>query len=177
AADRGRLAHLPDHPGGAMTEDGAKRVSWVELYFDLIFVFAVSQTAHTIAVEPDWHGIGAAFGQFVALWWTWIGFVVLYNRRGEDRVADRLLILAGTVPCAFAAIEVHTANAGHSTGFALAMAGARAVLAFAFPFVSDRGSTRAKRISIGYVVSTVLFAGSAALTGPGRYVLWAIALA
>jgi low temperature requirement protein LtrA len=160
-----------------MTEDAAKRVSWVELYFDLVFVFAVGQTAHTIAAAPHWGGLATALGLFVPLWWTWIGFVVLYNRRGEDTVADRLLILAGTVPCAIAAIEVHAAEAGHSAGFALAMAGARAVLAFAFRYTSDRGPTQSKRIALGYVVSTVVFAGSAALSGPGRYVAWGLALA
>ena len=39
-----------------------KRVSWVELYFDLIFVFAVSQVAHQIADDPRWRGISECCG-------------------------------------------------------------------------------------------------------------------
>ena len=86
--------------GRADGEAEGKRVSWVELYFDLIFVFAVGQAAHVIVVDPDWSGIGTALGLFVTLWWSWIGFVVLYNRHGEDRASRRLFLLAGSVPCA-----------------------------------------------------------------------------
>src|SRR5215468_10935206 len=107
-----------------------KRVSWVELYFDLIFVFAIGQSAHVIVAEPRWHGVWTAVGLFVSLWWTWIGFVVLYNRHGAESAPHRLVVLAGTIPCAVAAIELHgAATDGHLAGFAWALAGTRAILA------------------------------------------------
>jgi hypothetical protein len=41
-----------------------------------------------------------------SLWWSWIGFVMLFNRRGDDRrLTDRLAIMAGTVPCGIAATQ------------------------------------------------------------------------
>src|SRR6185369_8792081 len=46
-----------------------------------------------------------------------------------------------------------------------------------FFFTSDQGRTQAKRIALGYLVSTVVFTVSIALPGPGRYVAWALALA
>jgi low temperature requirement protein LtrA len=110
-------------------ETVGKRVSWVELYFDLIFVFAVGQTTHIMEVDPRWSGFGRALGLFVPLWWAWVGFVVLYNRHGEDRAAQRLFVLAGTLPCAVAAVETHAAADGHGTVFVLALAGVRLVLA------------------------------------------------
>src|SRR5262245_38674125 len=106
--------------------EDSKRVSFVELYFDLIFVFAVRQAAHVIIDAPTWRGVGAALVLFIPLWWTWIGFVMLYNLRGEDRTAYRLVVLAGTIPCAIAAIEVHGAVGGHTVGFSFALAAARA---------------------------------------------------
>ena len=153
-----------------------KRVSWVELYFDLIFVFAVAQTAHTIVAQPQWGGLATALGLFATLWWTWIGFVVLYNRGGEDRTSSRIVVLAGTVPCAIAAIEVHGADAGHTVGFALALAAARLVLAIAYAFSTDRDRAVARRTAAGYALSTVVFALSALTPGPWRYVLWSFAL-
>jgi Bacterial low temperature requirement A protein (LtrA) len=57
-----------------MSEPG-KRVSWVELYLDLVFVLAVGQS------------VCIALGLFVTLWWTWVGFTVLYNRHGDDEPA------------------------------------------------------------------------------------------
>lgn len=113
--------------------DGAprKRVSWVELYFDLIFVFAVSQVAHEIAADPRWRGISASLGVFITLWWTWIGFVVLYNRQGNDQmVSHRVVVLLGTIPCAVAATELHLVfEKGMVLGYCLALAAARFLLA------------------------------------------------
>jgi low temperature requirement protein LtrA len=71
-------------------EPEGKRVSWVELYFDLIFVLAVGQTTHIMVADPNWAGFWRAFGLFVPLWWTWIGFVVLCNRHYEECQARAL---------------------------------------------------------------------------------------
>ena len=66
-----------------MDEQG-KRVSWVELYFDLVFVLAVAQLAHLILAEPAMRSVWIALGLFFTLWWTWVGFAVLYNRLGAS---------------------------------------------------------------------------------------------
>ena len=75
-----------------------KRVSWVELYLDLVFVLAVAQLAHLMVAEPETRSVWIALGLFFTLWWTWIGFSVLYNRFGVDEAPQRLLFLAGSVP-------------------------------------------------------------------------------
>jgi low temperature requirement protein LtrA len=158
--------------GPVSEEPTGKRVSWVELYFDLIFVFAVGQMTHIMTTEPHWSGFGVALGLFTPLWGTWVGFVILYNRHGEDRTAQRLLVLAGTLPCAVAAIEAHAAARGHGLAFAFALAGARLVLAAGFSVTAGP----ARRVAIGYAFSTAGFAVSAFVPSPWRYVLWAFLL-
>ncbi len=153
-------------------EPTGKRVSWVELYFDLIFVFAVGQMTHIMTTEPRWSGFGVALGLFTPLWGTWVGFVILYNRHGEDRTAQRLLVLAGTLPCAVAAIEAHAAAGGHGMAFAFALAGARLVLAAGLSVTTGP----ARRVAIGYAFSTAGFVVSAFVPSPWRYVLWAFLL-
>jgi len=64
--------------------EAGKRVSWVELYLDLIFVLAVGQLSHLIVGEPEMSSVWIALGLFFTLWWTWVGFAVLYNRYGVD---------------------------------------------------------------------------------------------
>ena len=150
-----------------MNEDG-KRVSWVELYLDLIFVLAVGGLAHIIEAEPEMHDVWIALGLFVTLWWTWIGFAVLYNRRGADTRPDRLLFLAGSVPAGIAAIAIEPASEGHSAAFATAMAVTRVVLAVAND--ADRQIVRA------YGASALLFVISIWVPEPWRYLQWAIAI-
>ncbi|GAA4709421.1 low temperature requirement protein A [Phytohabitans rumicis] len=155
---------------------GGKRVSWVELYFDLIFVFAVAQVAHAIVAEPQWGRVAAALGLFATLWWTWIGYAVLYNRQADDRQPlHRLFVLAGTVPCGIAATQAHQVFEKHPAGFALALAGARVVLSVAY-LLGARGAPLARRAGMGFAASAVIFAVSAAVPAPRCYPLWALAL-
>jgi low temperature requirement protein LtrA len=147
----------------------SKRVSWVELYFDLVFVLAVAQVAHAVAAEPTRRGVGIAAGLFFVLWWTWVGFATQYNRLGaEGSVLHRLLILAGTVPCGAAAVAVHGAATGHPVPFTVALAAARVVLALAH--------TSAPLVLRGYAFSAVLFGLSTVVPSPWRYVLWVFAI-
>jgi low temperature requirement protein LtrA len=158
--------------GPVAEEQGERRVSWVELYFDLIFVFAVGETTHVMVADPNWGGFGRALALFVLLWWTWIGFVVMCNRNDDDRIPLRLFVLAGTLPSAVAAVETHAAADGHATAFLIALAGARLVLALAFAFTIDH----AKQVTAGYGVSTVIFVAAAFVPVPWRFVLLAFAL-
>ncbi len=88
-----------------------KRVSWVELYLDLVFVLAVAQLGHLIVADPETHSVWVALGLFVTLWWTWVGFAVLYNRHGADEPGQRLLFLLGSV----AAVAIEPGSTGDST--------------------------------------------------------------
>ena len=153
-------------------EAGGKRVSWVELYFDLIFVFAVGETTHVMVTDPRWGGFGRALVLFVLLWWTWIGFVVLCNRHYEDRISQRLFVLAGTLPSAVAAVETHAAADGHPMAFLVALAGARLILALAFAFAAGK----AGQVTLGYGVSAAIFVAASLTPSPWRYPLLAFAL-
>jgi low temperature requirement protein LtrA len=158
-------------------EDSGKRVSWVELYLDLIFVLAVGRLAHLIVAEPEAASVWKALGLFVTLWWTWIGFAVLYNRLGADAPAQRLLFLAGSVPMGVAAVALDPASEGDSTVFAVSMAVTRLVLAGAHGGGGGPRDLLRARIARAYALSALLFLVSLALPGPWRYVLWAIAIA
>jgi low temperature requirement protein LtrA len=154
-----------------------KRVSWVEAYLDLVFVLAVSRLAHVIEAKPEMASVWTALGLFVVLWWTWIGFAVLYNRRGRDARPQRLLFLAGSVPAGVAAVAIAPAAEGHSAAFALSMALTRLVLAGAQAEGEGWRDVLSRRISRAYLIAAALFVVSIWVPEPGRYVLWAIAVA
>ena len=159
-----------------MNEAG-KRVSFVELYLDLVFVLAVGQLAHLIVAEPEMQSVWIALGLFFTLWWTWIGFAVLYNRQGGDEPAQRLLFLIGSVPAGVAAVAIEPASAGDITAFALSLALIRLVLAGAHVLLHGALTDLLRqRIARSYVISAALFLISIAVPGPFRYVLWAIAI-
>jgi len=153
-----------------------KRVSWVELYLDLVFVLAVGQLAHLIVADPERSSVWVTLGLFFTLWWTWIGFAVLYNRHGDDAPLQRLLFLAGSVPAGVAAVAIDPASVGNSTAFALSLAAVRLLLAAAHAVDGGWADFLRRRITRAYLASAVLFVISTEVPEPWRYVLWAIAI-
>jgi low temperature requirement protein LtrA len=156
-------------------DEGGKRVSWVELYLDLVFVLAVEQLARVVIEHPAKRSVWIALGLFVTLWWTWVGFAVLYNRRGADHPRQRVLFLVASVPAGVAAAAVAPAATGDTGVFAAAMAVTRVIQAVANGFAA-RESVLQQRIARAYLVSAALFAVSIAVPEPFRYVLWAIGI-
>ena len=141
-----------------------------------MFVLAVAQLAHLIVAEPEMHSVWVALGLFVTLWWTWVGFAVLYNRAGADEPEQRLWLLAGSIPTGVAAVAIDSAATGSAAVFALSLAVVRLTLAGAHYANGGRTDLLSRRITRACLVSAGLFAVSAALPGPFRYALWAVAI-
>jgi low temperature requirement protein LtrA len=157
-------------------DEAGKRVSWVELYLDLVFVLAVGQLAHLIVERPEMRSVWIALGLFFVLWWTWVGFAVLYDRHGADHPRQRVLFLAASVPAGVAAAAIMPVSEGKAGVFAGAMAVTRVILAVANA-AEGRDSLLQQRIARACLISAALFAVSIVVPEPWRYVLWASAIA
>jgi low temperature requirement protein LtrA len=137
-----------------------KRVSWVELYLDLVFVLAVGQLSHLIVAHPEMRSVWIALGLFVTLWWTWVGFAVLYNRHGADQSAQRLLFLAGSVPTGVAAVAIAPASTGDSAVFAASLAVIRLVLAGLSIAGDDHDKPLRRRITRAWAIGIAVESGA-----------------
>jgi low temperature requirement protein LtrA len=158
-----------------------KRVAWVELYLDLVFVLAIAELTRNIVDDPRVSTVLGTLGLFVAVWWTWVGFAVLYNRHGSDDPAERTLFLAASVPVAVAAVATGSASHGDPKIFALSLAVTRVLLAAAHARhnapESTVGDALRHHTAQAYGVSAVLYVVTIWVPAPFRYVIWAAALA
>lgn len=153
---------------------GPKKASWIEVYFDLVFVLAIARVAHVVADGSGWQAVWTGLGIFAVLWWTWIGFALFYNRYGDENSrAQRLLIIAGTIPCGLAAVAVDGLADGHRTAFTLSMVAVRLALAVAHII---RPGTVSTKVGAGYAVSAAGFAASIFLGDPWWWIVWAAML-
>src|SRR3954468_21908237 len=91
----------PNTPNSEQTPRSAhavQRVTWAELFFDLVFVFAVTQVAHAVSEGAGWADLGRSLLLFVPFWWAWVGCTIVFN--GLIITATRrhvvLLAIAGT---------------------------------------------------------------------------------
>ena len=102
------------------TGDHHGRVGFVELFFDLVFVFAVTQISHVLLAHPDLaHALQSAF-LLVAMWVVWMWTTWATNWLDPDRAVVRLMIgcvmlgsmvLSSAIPHAFAGSAVQFALA------------------------------------------------------------------
>ena len=94
---------------GAEREDGRgaeHQVTPLELFFDLVFVFAITQVTSLLAHDPTWHGVLRGMLVLVALWWAWTGYAWLTSTMDVDEGGVRLAMLASMGAMLFAALAV-----------------------------------------------------------------------
>src|SRR5690349_385819 len=75
----------------------AKKVTWLELFYDLIFVAAISKATHVLLHEH--HGVipieylWKFLLMFIPIWWAWVGQSLFMNRFGEDTTKQRIFMV------------------------------------------------------------------------------------
>jgi low temperature requirement protein LtrA len=154
--------------------------SFLELFFDLVFVFAVTQISHLLLEDLSWIGAGKSAIMLLAVWWAWSYTTWVTNELDVDAVQVRLLMFGLMLAGLLMAIAIPQAFAERALLFALAyvaiQVGRTAFLAFA---ASDRG-TEARDRSVNILIwfcGSAVFWIAGALTDDGlRSGLWVIAL-
>ena len=73
-------------------DGGHARVGFVELFFDLVFVFAITQLSHTLLEHLTWSGVLQAAILLGALWWAWIDTSWITNWLDPERPLVRLML-------------------------------------------------------------------------------------
>src|SRR3954468_3186549 len=73
---------------------GEHRVTPLELFFDLVFVFAITQVTRLIVDDPTWGGVLRGMLVLAALWWAWDVYAWLTSTANVDEGGVRLVMLA-----------------------------------------------------------------------------------
>jgi low temperature requirement protein LtrA len=96
------------------------RVSTLELFFDLVFVFTVTQLTSLLAREPNGRGVAQAFLILGVVWWMYGGYAWLTNAVAPQGATRRLLLLGGMAAFLVLALAIPHAFAGTGLTFGLA---------------------------------------------------------
>jgi len=153
--------------------ESEKRVTWAELFFDLVFVFAVTQVSALLHHDPTWPGVGRALIVFVPVWWAWVGTTVHANRHNVDNPGDTIGIFTLGLGSLCMALAVPLAYADRGLLFGAAYLFLRLVLGV-LVFREWRGIA-VNSFSVGALVTGPLLLAGGFVHGTARLVLWGLA--
>lgn len=160
--------------------EAARKVSWLELFFDLIFVAAVAQVAEPLAHDYTPAGLGRVAVLLALIWWAWVGYTSFATRfEGDAGVQRGLTLLQMFVVAALAANASDELDSRSAAGCAAAYAVLRLLLVAQYLRARDVMEARplTGRYVVGHGVAALVFLCSALVEAPLRYALWAIAFA
>ena len=111
----------------AIVSPDDQTVTFVELFFDLVFVFSVTQVAHLLAKHLDWTGVGQAVLVFWLVWWAWTQFTWALNAADTTHAGVELGTLLATGVAFFMAMALPRAFAEDAIWFALPYVAVRVI--------------------------------------------------
>ena len=156
----------------SLAGESARKVTWLELFFDLVFVAAVAQVASPLQADYSWAGLVRFAPLFALIWWAWTGHSVFSTRFDSDDIVQRTLtLLQMFAVAAMAANAKEALDTRSSAGFAAAYAVVRFLLVA--QYVRARQVPGARPLTTRYLAghggAAVLWLASAFVPAPGRF--------
>lgn len=156
------------------------RVTYAELFFDLVFVFAVTQVSHTLLNHFTPLGALQTTVLFLAVWWVWVYTSWITNWLNPEMTAVRILLFLMMLGGLVLSTSIPTAFDGRGLWFAIAYAamqvGKTIFLWVSTPHSRTPARRNAVRITTWLSVSAVFWIAGGIAVGETRLALWAIAL-
>ncbi|HEU4976948.1 MAG TPA: low temperature requirement protein A [Baekduia sp.] len=156
-----------------------ERVTALELFFDLVFVVAITECTSLMAGNPTWGGLLRGVLVLGVLWWSWVGYAWLTSTVNPEEGSVRLVMFAAMAAVLVAALSVPQAFDDTALLFACAYAVVR-IAHIGLYLVASRGDGDLRRSVTGLAASTAvgvsLLAAASAADGALQVGLWALAL-
>ena len=177
--------HVSDYRGPLRTRNGGEqRVTPLELFFDLVYVFAVTQLSHRLLEHLSVRGVLETLMLFLVVWGVWVYTAWFTNWFDPDRLPVRLVLVAVMLASLLMSVAIPEAFGKRGLMFALAYVAIQ-VGRTAFTFIALRKSLGTshplsrtfQRILTWFVGAGVVWIIGGLLGGEARYALWLLALA
>ncbi|HEV2791509.1 MAG TPA: low temperature requirement protein A [Solirubrobacterales bacterium] len=163
--------------GGIRREDA--RVTPLELFFDLVFVLALTQCTALMSHDQSWSGLAQGLLVLGVLWWAWVGYSWLTSVIDPEAEAVRMVFFVAMAALLIVALAVQEAFGNLALTFALAL-GVFRLAHIALFMLAGYDDEALRRSVIGLAASTAVGVGLLALAslfdGAAQGALWALAI-
>jgi low temperature requirement protein LtrA len=156
-----------------------ERVTPLELFFDLVFVLAITQCTALMSAHPTWSGLAQGILVLGVLWWSWVGYAWLTSVVDPEEGTVRFAIFAAMAAFLIVAITVPDAFGDLALEFAIAYGVVRAAHIALF-ILASREDPGLRHSVLGLAVTTAIGVGlllaASFLDGLAQGALWLLAL-
>jgi low temperature requirement protein LtrA len=173
------MSDTPKTPRIRATLRQEETVTPLELFFDLVFVLAITQCTALMSSEPTWEGMARGLLVLAVLWWAWVGYAWLTSVVNPEEGAVRIVMFGAMAALLVTALCVPRVFDSEATLFVAAYAFVRAGQLALFALAS-RGDPHLARSIAGLAVSSGIAVGllfaAAATDGAAQGLLWLVAI-
>jgi low temperature requirement protein LtrA len=153
------------------------RVSPLELFFDLVFVFTITQLTAVLAEDPTGEGLGQVVLMLVLIWWMYGAFLWLTNAVPPSRAALRLLLLSGMASFFAISLAIPSAFDGDAVIFAAAYLAVICIHTGMYMQAATWSVSGVWSFARLNLLDAALVLAGAIIGGTWQYVLWSLAVA
>ena len=161
-------------------DESEQRVTALELFFDVVFVFAITQVTGFLADNSTWDGLLQGLLILAALWWTWAAYAWLTNTLNPEEGVVRIAMFGSMAAMLVVALATPHAfdDAGVAFGIAYFIVRALHLVLYSIAGRGDPELLHAVlRILPSALLGAVLVVVAGFLDGPVQLALWGAALA
>jgi low temperature requirement protein LtrA len=166
---------LPPRAHGQVIED--RTVSFLELFYDLVYVVVVGRAAHHLAGNVTWRGVGEFAVLFGLTWIAWLNGTLYYELHGREEGRTRFFVFVQMLLLAMLAVFIDGAGGSDGTSFGVVYMLFLAVLSWLWYTVrlqdEEQYMAATARYLAGMVVSIVIVGLSLLLPDGPRMIVWA----
>ena len=155
-------------------ETEESRVTSLELFFDLVFVFTLTQLTSRLAESLSWESLLQSFLIFIVLFWMYGGYVWLTNSVPPVTASRQLLLIAGM--SAFLICALAIPNAFQDTGLVFGVGYLIVIIVHGLMYVHAVGWKVARFVPMNFLSAGAVI-GAGMVEGSARYGLWLLAIA
>jgi len=158
------------------SDERERHASWLELFFDLVLVFAVSKVAAIVSQDSSLIGFGKYLILFIMIWWSWVGYTFYADRFESEEAEYRVLTFASML--AIVAFSLTIGGAFSRSGdipFIMGYAGVRLLLVAQYArtaYYVPVGRKLAMQYIGGFGTAVLILLASLLFDPPTRYYIW-----
>ena len=156
--------------------DGSRSVTFLELFYDLVFVVLVAQAAHTLAHHITWQGVGEFVVVFALIWIAWLNGTLYQDLHGREDGRSRVAIFVQMMVIAPLAVFTPHATGADSTEFAITYCLLTLVIMWLWWSVRRVDDPKYHDLTAGYIggqaLAVAIMLGSLLLPEAHRVLAW-----